>query len=314
MWRRCDVSPRERVACPHSNSLARLATRDAQPPPSSSDNITSSFSLLNVTFQSSGGPNGTLTNHTNSFAALGPTGTSVNATAPNGASMTLTAGSNVTLVIKAASGMQTCSITGGVFPYAFLYYYPDGPALFGCNSSACLNPTNFWYSSQYVGSASGCMTNAMMMGPFGAGSAPYCASTCGIVNYTFVGTNLSVFLASDGTWYNAGVNFQSGQPVSGVVFGNYSSMAPAVQQSPPPSPPSPLPPLPPFAPQPPYPPIGPIIPARPPGPNVATVRDYSHAFFNAQLLPQLGHSDSAYSHLRSLHPCPATTSLPALAQ
>ena len=516
---------------------------------SANDNITSSFSNVTISVQNGTLQNGSATYGPAALLALGPTGGSITATAQNGATMILSAGSNISLVIKAANGTQTCSVTGGVFPYAVLTYGGGGPpaavpSLYGCASPSCINPPPalFWIGFPQLG----CLSSM--------GTGPFCVSTCGVANSSLssMTSNPMVYLAPDGTWYETGTGSMNA-PVSGVIFTDFpsSSSTPAPPPSPPPPlpppplppplpppplppppmatvtystgcastqtaygssvngttfavpisggscspagyagvgnccngayagtgsswlggscsastlpavpilslnsalgaglfcldvnssqmlvltscgtisnftvsptqqwswtnsygtnlyhiathlcvqavsltngstlqlascsasnlvgtlsstatltvgtspsvlyvqattltpilsssasgtlsqgwvstcksliryqipppptspsppPPSPLPPLPPFAPQPPYPPIGPIIPARPPGPNVATVRDYSHAFFNAQLLPQLGHSDSAYSHLRSLHPCPATTSLPALAQ
>ena len=199
----------------------------SQPTASANDNITASFTALTVQF---------VTNYVNGqpvyqpfpFLALGPTSSSVTATAGNGASLTLTAGSNVSLVITAANGTLTCSITGGVFPYVALLYGPagGGAALAGCNSSTCSSPNYIWYSAAPFTDATGCTPSSM------SGPGSFCASTCALVNSTDIGSNPTVYLTSSGTWYNAG------NASAGVVFAGFPSAASTtVSSSPPPSPP-----------------------------------------------------------------------------
>ena len=173
-------------------------------------------------------------NLTSAYEGLGPTATSVTITAPNGASMTLSAGSNISLVITAANGTQTCSVTGGPFPYAALIYNPVGPALVGCSSSACYLATYIWAA---IAAAPTDGTGCFSYGSGGVGvggniSSPYCLSTCSVVNFTSFGPNPAVYLSAGGTWYSAGTN------QSAVVFAGFSSLSFA----PPSPPPSPLPP------------------------------------------------------------------------
>jgi len=231
----CDGALRAPTRCVYTRSRLSHSVSHSQPTPLASDNITAAFNVLNLATQFNGT---TYSNQT--YLALGPLAAgSINATAANGASMTLAAGANVSLVITAANGTQTCTITGGAFPYvALVYTLTTGRVtMSGCPVANCSNSTGIWSSSNSFSTSTGCIvypSGGQIVYPPSA----YCVSTCNVVNFTAVGSNPSVYLTSNGTWYANGTN------ATAVVFGGFNSVVP-----------------------------GP--PAPPPAPNVATVRHKS---------------------------------------